>query len=443
LTIAANVDRFKTMRILCVLTLSVTLSNGQLSLAQTPTEPTLPQTQAASENVKSAVLRSGLVLPAVAEGAVRVATFNVAMNRKLDGELVQDLKDHHEKAKRIATIVQLVSPDILLVNELDHSNGQSAVLFQEMLNTSQIPSLVNHPSPFTYHYTSTVNTGVPSGLDLNKNGKTTDSDDAWGFGVFPGQYGMVIYSKHPIQSKSVRTFQMLKWSNMPNAKRPSIVDKSTNETKFFHTDEIWAQLRLSSKSHWDVPVSIGGKTLHVLAAHPTPPVFDGPEDRNGCRNHDEIRLLKDYIEGGKDASYMVDDQGTAGGLGSNTNFVIVGDLNSDPIDGSGISQGIINLISSKRIASQFVPSSGGGAEASRKQGLVNIKHIGDAAHDTADFNDDSAGNLRVDFVLPSANCKVFGGGVYWPTETQLKDFDPKLSDASDHHLVWMDIQLND
>jgi hypothetical protein len=98
------------MRILCVLTLSVTLSNGQLSLAQTPTEPTLPQTQAASENVKSAVLRSGLVLPAVAEGAVRVATFNVAMNRKLDGELVQDLKDHHEKAKRIATIVQLVSP---------------------------------------------------------------------------------------------------------------------------------------------------------------------------------------------------------------------------------------------------------------------------------------------------------------------------------------------
>jgi hypothetical protein len=39
--------------------------------------------------------------------------------------------------------------------------------------------------------------------------------------------------------------------------------------------------RLSSKSHWDVPIVIGRKTVHFLVSHPTPPVFDGPEDRNG------------------------------------------------------------------------------------------------------------------------------------------------------------------
>ncbi len=53
--------------------------------------------------------------------------------------------------------------------------------------------------------------------------------------------------------------------------------------------------RLSSKSHWDVPIEIGKKTVHFLVSHPTPPVFDGPEDRNGTRNHDEIRFWADYV----------------------------------------------------------------------------------------------------------------------------------------------------
>jgi len=35
---------------------------------------------------------------------------------------------------------------------------------------------------------------------------------------------------------------------------------------------------------------MGGQVIHILASHPTPPVFDGVEDRNGRRNHDEIRL---------------------------------------------------------------------------------------------------------------------------------------------------------
>ena len=55
--------------------------------------------------------------------------------------------------------------------------------------------------------------------------------------------------------------------------------------------EIVKVQRLSSTGHWAVPIKLGGKaalTLLVFAA--TPPVFDGPEDRNGRRNHDEIRF---------------------------------------------------------------------------------------------------------------------------------------------------------
>ena len=255
------------------------------------------------------------------------------------------------------------------------------------------------------------------------------------------QYGMAVYSRFPIVSSDVRSFQMLKWSSMPSAKRPKIVDKAKADEKFFHSDDVWRELRLSSKSHWDVPIKIGDQTLHVLASHPTPPVFDGPEDRNGCRNHDEIRLFKDYVEATEDSDYIVDDQGKVGPLAKDAHFVILGDLNSDPKDGSGISQGIVELLECKRVTSAFVPTSEGAVEAAKIQGKSNEKHVGDAGQDTGDFNDNGPGNLRIDFVLPSNNCRVVNGGVFWPTQDQLKNVDPKLVDASDHHLVWLDIEL--
>ena len=383
-----------------------------------------------------------LALPAPAEGVVRVATFNVALNRKEAGQLVLDLKHGDKQAKRIAAIVQLVRPDVLLANEVDYSDGEaSKILLNEYFKKPQNPKLQPDACDFGYYYTASVNTGVGSGLDLNLNGRNTDSDDGWGYGAFPGQYGMAVYSKYPISDSAVRTFQMFKWSDMPNAKRPKLVDKVTGAQTFFHSDAVWKQLRLSSKSHWDVPIKIGESTLHVIASHPTPPVFDGPEDRNGCRNHDEIRLIQDYVEGTAEADYIVDDNGKTGPLARTAQFVIMGDLNSDPNDGSGIAQGIIDLLSSKRVSANFVPESKGGVEASKLQGKANEKHKGNPANDTGDFNDNSAGNLRIDFVLPSSNCKIVGGGVFWPAADQLKDIDPKLVDASDHHLVWLDIQL--
>lgn len=98
----------------------------------------------------------------------------------------------------------------------------------------------------------------------------------------------------------------------------------------WYSQEEQAVLRLSSKSHWDVPIQIDGKTIHVLASHPTPPVFDGLEDRNGKRNYDEIRFWADYVTPGK-GDYIYDDQGRVGGLTPGSSFVIMGDQNADPI----------------------------------------------------------------------------------------------------------------
>src|SRR5699024_6610244 len=173
-------------------------------------------------------------------------------------------------------------------------------------------------------------------------------------------------------------------------------------------------VRLSSKSHWDVPVRIGRSTLHVLAAHPTPPNFDGPEKRNQRRNHDEIRLWADYLRPGRGSEWIVDDDGRSGGLGARESFVILGDLNADPADGDSWPGAIDQLLSHPRIQDP-APTSSGAREAAELQGGANTDHTGDATHDTADFTDDPGpGNLRVDYVLPATSLQVIASSVFWP-----------------------------
>lgn len=336
--------------------------------------------------------------------------------------------------------MQWVSPDVLLANEVDYDGGKTATLLREQyLNSESILTKRDRPHrPYPYQFVGSVNTGVPSGMDLNGDGASDGPDDAWGYGTFPGQYGMVIFSRFPIQTEAVRTYQKFLWRDLPDALRPGVGDRKANTWKPYHSDDIWNRLRLSSKSHWLVPVSIGAKRIQILAAHPTPPVFDGPEDRNGCRNHDEIRFLHDIAA---NADYLIDDLGRSGGATADDPFVILGDLNADPNDGSGTAPAIKQLLESPRIQSGFIPSSRGGVEASQLQKRANVEQNGDPQHDTGDFNDREPGNLRVDFVLASQTLKITGGGVFWPTLEEMKSLEVDIKEASDHHLVWLDVQL--
>ena len=78
----------------------------------------------------------------------------------------------------------------------------------------------------------------------------------------------------------------------------------------------------------------------------------------------------------------------------------------------------------------------GGAEAAQIQGGVNTRHRGDPAADTADIDDRTAGNLRLDYVLPSSDLTVRACGVFWPGGGEDGQ---ALAEVSDHHLVWLDI----
>ena len=364
------------------------------------------------------------------DGAIRVATFNCSLNRDKPGQLANDLKSgDNEQARKIAEIIQRVKPDLLLLNEFDYdSSGDCLKTFSELyLQKSQNQQT---PVEFAHSFSASVNTGVDSGFDLNRDGKSVTPDDALGFGRHPGQYGMAVFSKFPIDREQVRTFQKFLWADMPSGLWP--VDPKTNGP--YYNDEIKKVFRLSSKSHWDIPIIVDDRTVHFLVCHPTPPVFDGPEDRNGARNHDEIRLWADYV-GGK-SNYLYDDNGRKGGLKPSDLFVIAGDMNADPNDGDSRDKPSLLLLNHPRIADPK-PTSVGGKEQAVLQGGLNSKHTGDPALDTGDFFDRTVGNLRIDYVLPCKELTVLGSGVYWPANSQ-PEFG--LVDCSDHRLVWVDVK---
>ncbi|GAA5064268.1 3-phytase [Thermocatellispora tengchongensis] len=378
---------------------------------------------------------------------VRFATFNASLNRNAEGDLVRDLSTPgNTQAKVIAEIIQRARPDVLVINEFDYDeNGTAARLFQQ--NYLSVGQGGAEPISYRYRFTAPSNTGIASGFDLNNNGATVTEpgaagygDDALGFGNFPGQYGMVVYSKYPIDVRDVRTFQKFLWKDMPGALLPD--DPATAAPADWYSPEELAVFRLSSKSHWDVPVRIGKEKVHFLVSHPTPPTFDGAEDRNGRRNHDEIRFWADYVRPGH-GRYIYDDRGRRGGLKPGEPFVIAGDENADPNDGDSYDKAIHQLLDHPMINGRFAPSSEGAAEASSLQGGANTAHTGDPKYDTADFADTAPGNLRADYVLPAKWLKTAGGGVFWPVSSdplsRLTGVFPFPS--SDHRLVWLDLKL--
>jgi hypothetical protein len=317
----------------------------------------------------TAVIAVGLaslaaVQPAAAVGAdmaerptVRFATFNASLNRGVAGALVADLSTPgNAQAQTIAEIVQRTRPDVLLINEFDFvEGGVAAQLFQQ--NYLSVPHNGANPIEYGYRFVAPSNTGIASGFDLNNNGQIVTTpgapgygDDALGFGAFPGQFGMAVYSRYPIDYGQIRTFQHFLWRDMPGALLPD--DPATAAPADWYSPAELDIFRLSSKSHWDIPIQIGKQAVHFLVSHPTPPVFDGAEDRNGRRNFDEIRLWADYVMPGR-GGYIYDDQGRYGGLTPGAEFVIAGDQNSDPVDGDSVPGSAQLLLDNPRINARW------------------------------------------------------------------------------------------
>ena len=394
-----------------------------------------------------------------APAMLRVATFNVEDVRTADL-----LTSDNPRLKQLAEVLQRIKPNIVLLNEIaydmpggpdvadDQTPGQNATRFvKNYLAVSQAPGLEPlHMRAFM----APTNTGIPSGFDLNHDGKIVSTfppdpgssqtkagraygGDCWGFGTFPGQYGMALLIDEQLEfdPNAVRTFRLLPWDYMPGAFLPT--DPKTGEP--WYDKETLTYFRLSSKNHWDVPVTLpNGRVLHLLCSHPTPPAFDGPEMRNKKRNHDEIRFWADYLD---NAAYIVDDTNTPGGIARGSAFVILGDLNADPDEGSSYKNPIQLLLAHPLIArpddgpsdnapDQDSPHAQDDADTSWIP-MSDIPVHGLDPDDTAHFG------LRVDYVLPWRNIEIVQSGIWreQPTGTQATRF------PSDHFPVWADLRI--
>ncbi|MCG3125182.1 MAG: hypothetical protein GIKADHBN_03717 [Phycisphaerales bacterium] len=379
---------------------------------------------------------------------IRIATFNLGDVR------TDDLKNpEHPRLKQLAEVIQRLRPNVILLNEIaydmpgvlgvadDAQPGRNAQVFADtFLATPQSPGL--WPMQMT-GFMRAVNTGVSSGHDLDNNGRivttyptpaparadgsrpapvpeaTEYGGDCFGFGTFPGQYGMALLvdRRLAIVDEEVRTFRLMPWDFIPGALLPVTADG-----KPWYEPVEQADVRLSSKSHWDVPVKLpNGAVIHFLCSHPTPPVFDGPEDRNGRRNHDEIRFWADYIE---NSSYIVDDTNTPGGLDKRAHFVILGDLNADPDEGDAYKNPIRNsLLTSRRIHTDNPP-------------------VSEVAIEGLDPDDTSRFKLRVDYILPSRTLGVVKSGI-WREPPQSALTGRPVDFPSDHFPVWMELLVPD
>jgi predicted RNA-binding Zn-ribbon protein involved in translation (DUF1610 family) len=192
------------------------------------------------------------------------------------------------------------------------------------------------------------NTGVATGLDLDGDGRRGGARDAQGWGRFAGSGGMAVLSRLPIAADQARDLSGFLWADLPGALLPDAMDGAARRVQ-----------RLATSGFWDVPLSLpGGGRLHLLAWHATPPVFDGPEDRNGRRNHDEaafwLRLLSGELP-------MFPPQAP---------FVLLGDANLDPVDGDGRPDALAALLTF------------GGLQDPQPRGTINRsdpRHKGDPA----------------------------------------------------------------
>lgn len=367
---------------------------------------------------------------------LRVATFNVSMEADnyvsegilpLGDELFIALASaEHPQIRNIAEIIQRTRPDIILLNEFDYSADSNKGVLAFINNYLSKPQRGATAISYPFSYIAPVNTGVDSGVDLNNDGsKSGKEGDAFGYGKYPGQYGMVLLSRYPIVASEVRTFQKFLWKDMPNGLLASIKNESGQQ---WYSKEAQSIFRLSSKSHWDVPIKVDGEIVHILASHPTPPVFDGPENRNGKRNHDEIRFWSDYISGSNTADYIYDDQNKKGGL-SDARFVILGDLNSSKEEGDSIKGGITRLLSHPKVMSDVLPKSEGAVENDSENPLSS-SHT-------------AAWKMRVDYVIAAkSGMTSIGAGVFWPTRTsELYRLVENRKASSDHRLVWVDLLI--
>ena len=377
-----------------------------------------PQHGAGGKGVAAGLILALLAAFAASAEPLRVATWHVELARRGPGLLLRDiLKGEDPGIAAVVETIAQVAPDVLLLTGVDWDYGQRTL-------DALAGRLRDAGQDYPYRFTRRPNSGLTTGLDLDGDGRTGGPGDAQGYGRYPGYGGMALLSRVRIDRAAATDFSAMLWRDLPDALLPE------KNGMPFPSERALQQQRLSSVGHWIVPLVLGpDRRIDLLAFSAGTPVFDGPEDRNGRRNHDEIVFWRKYLDG---ALPWPAPQAPV---------VVLGNANLDPSDGDGLRGAILSLLSDPRLQDPR-PASRGGIAASAQQGGVNAAQRGDPALDTADWSDeDGPGNLRISYVLPDASLNVLGSGVFWPTPDEAAFTLITAEGAPRHRLVWVDIDV--
>lgn len=336
-------------------------------------------------------------LPGAAD-TLRIATWNAELTRAGPGLLLADLRrGTNPQLLAAVEVITTLDADVLLLTGIDYdARGEALNALAARLEQSG--------THYPYRLPLRPNTGLPTGLDLDANGKRGEARDAQGYGRFAGQAGMAILSRLPIDAEGLQDYSAFLWAGLPDHLMPSE-----------SLPEVRSTLRLSTSGHWAVPVLLpDGRRLTLLTWYATPPVFDGPEDRNGRRNHDEAAFWLHLLAG--DLAFAPPQPP----------LVLIGQSNLDPADGEGRPQALRDLLANPLLQD---PQPRGTAQRS------DPGQSGDPALDTAYYP--QTGGLRVEVVLPSSDLTVAASGVLWPPDAD--PLSPTLRTASRHRPVWADL----
>ena len=337
--------------------------------------------------------------PVVSE-TIRIATFSAPLSRDGPGLLLRDvLRGEDDQIDATLAVIEAVDPDILVLTEIDWDRQLAAL-------TAFNAAGPNYPHVFA----TQPNSGRDSGFDLDANGRLAEDRDGLGYGRFTGDGGMAILSRWPMNVPAVQDLTATLWKDLPGVVLPVFADGRP-----FPSQAAIDILPVSTTAHWIVPVMVPGGPFDLMVWSATPPVFDGPEDANGLRNKDELLLWVQHF--------------------GDQPFVLAGNANLDPVDGDGLTQAMAQMLAHPRLIDPLPRSAGGVVAADPGQ-------AGDPSLDTADWPDDRPGNLRVSYVLPSAEWQVVDAGVFWPApDDPLADLlGPDGLAAGPHRLVWVDLR---
>lgn len=326
-------------------------------------------------------------MPAGAD-TLRIATYHTELSRKGPGVLLRDiLAGRDAQVQAVLDVIVRVDADVILLLDVDWDFENRAV---EALKSA----LADRNAPYPHHVAAQPNTGLPSGFDLDGNERLGEGRDALGYGRFTGDGGMVLLSRLPFGDVSDHSAAL--WSDHSAVARDVLPDGADTVVP------------LANVAQWVVPLTVAGAEITLITLAANTPVFDGPEDRNGLRNADELAYVAELAA-------------------EHDTPVVLGRGNIDPVDGQGIRGAMEALLTHPSLQDTMPRGNGGGG----------VDHRGDPALDTVEW--DGPGPLRVDYVLPARGLRVVASGVVWPA---LDDpFAGTVATASRGRAVWVDIAL--